>query len=315
MLNAPQWLTGELRSNIFDKCEVSACQFHYKEPYKYVNDSDAVIIIPLGYSNKRFIIRNSNKGQIWIFAVWEPPILSYSAEFNETISKRKINWTMTYRLDSDIPVPYCLVEKTSGQSKNYPKIMAEKTKLAAQVVSHCPTPSLREQYVKSLQQYITVMVYGACGHAKQRSRDKHLFHNIENSYKFYLSFENSLCRDYVTEKFFQRQKSNIVPIVRGDGNYEHFYPKNSYIDVRDFKSISDLAKYIQYLDRNDTAYMEYLKAKENFSSTRGIGRTIVKSFCQVCKMLHNPDKYRNIYSNVQDWYNNGVCRQATDLEI
>ncbi|ESO88426.1 hypothetical protein LOTGIDRAFT_75793, partial [Lottia gigantea] len=222
--------------------------------------------------------------------------------------KDKVNWTMTYRLDSDIPAPYGIVKNTSGQSNNYKEIMARKTKLAAQLVSHCPTQSLREQYVKSLEKYIPVMVYGRCGPEKKRSSGTHLFLEIEKSYKFYLAFENSLCRDYVTEKFFEWQNRSIVPIVRGDGNHEHFYPKNSYIDVRNFKSISDLAKYIKYLDRNDTAYIEYLKAKENYVLTDSLGTSIVKSFCQLCKMVHNPDKYRHIYSNVQDWYSNGTCR-------
>ncbi|ESO93197.1 hypothetical protein LOTGIDRAFT_145364 [Lottia gigantea] len=299
---------------MFDKCEISTCRFHYKEPFKYVNDSDAVILYAVGYSS-RLLTRKPKNGQIWIFAVFESPIFSYSQEFNNAILKDKINWTMTYRLDSDIPAPYGIVKKISGQSKNYTKIMAEKTKLATQVVSHCSTPSLRERYVKSLQKYISVTVYGRCGPEKQRSRDKHLFQNIEKSYKFYLAFENSLCRDYVTEKFFIRQNSSIVPIVRGDGNYQHFYPNNSYIDVRDFKSISDLAKYIQYLDRNDTAYIEYLKAKENYVLTGGTPYNVVEPFCQMCKMVNNPDKYRNSYSNVQDWYSNGACRNPTDLNI
>ncbi len=39
-------------------------------------------------------------------------------------------------------------------------------------------------------------------------------YDIQRVYKFYLSFENSLCRDYVTEKFFTRA-GNILPVVRG----------------------------------------------------------------------------------------------------
>jgi alpha-1,3-fucosyltransferase len=43
---------------------------------------------------------------------------------------------------------------------------------------------------------------------------------LDKGYKFYLSFENSLCSDYVTEKFWKILNFNIVPIVLGGANYE-----------------------------------------------------------------------------------------------
>lgn len=61
---------------------------------------------------------------------------------------------------------------------------------------------------------------------------------LERSYKFYLSFENSLCRDYVTEKFLNPLIYTMVPIVYGSANYSAWLPElnSSYIDVRNFSS-------------------------------------------------------------------------------
>lgn len=43
---------------------------------------------------------------------------------------------------------------------------------------------------------------------------------IENKYKFFLSFENTFCNDYVTEKLFSILLLNIVPIVFGGVGYK-----------------------------------------------------------------------------------------------
>ena len=60
---------------------------------------------------------------------------------------------------------------------------------------------------------------------------------IERDYKFYLAFENSLCRDYVTEKFYNPLLFSTVPIVYGEADYEAIgAPTNSYIDVKHFSS-------------------------------------------------------------------------------
>ena len=60
---------------------------------------------------------------------------------------------------------------------------------------------------------------------------------LERDYKFYLSFENSICRDYATEKFFNPLRFSTVPVVYSGADYQALgVPKNSYIDARDFPS-------------------------------------------------------------------------------
>lgn len=71
-------------------------------------------------------------------------------------------------------------------------------------VSNCDSASKRELYVAQLKKYVDVDVYGRCGDRTCWAGDQEAcYAHLERHYKFYLSFENSLCRDYVTEKFFQ----------------------------------------------------------------------------------------------------------------
>ena len=47
-------------------------------------------------------------------------------------------------------------------------------------------------------------------------RDDHQCEDkLLKSHKFYLAFENSVCKDYVTEKFFNALETGIVPVVMG----------------------------------------------------------------------------------------------------
>ena len=81
-------------------------------------------------------------------------------------------------------------------------------------------------------------------------------------YKFTLAFENSQSEGYVTEKFFQPLIAGSVPVYWGAPDVADFAPDpRSYINVEDYGSIQELAEYLAYLDRNDTAYAELLAWK------------------------------------------------------
>ncbi|XP_042232480.1 alpha-(1,3)-fucosyltransferase C-like isoform X2 [Homarus americanus] len=116
------------------------------------------------------------------------------------------NWTFTYRLDSDFPNPYGRVYRRRQplqepeEERNY---AANKTKLAAWFVSNCWTVGGREELVKLLRKWIKIDQYGQCGSLScVRKNSSGCYSMLEKNYKFYFSFENSLCQDYATEKLF-----------------------------------------------------------------------------------------------------------------
>ncbi|XP_037784550.1 glycoprotein 3-alpha-L-fucosyltransferase A-like, partial [Penaeus monodon] len=113
------------------------------------------------------------------------------------------NWTFTYRLDSDFPSPHGFVLNRSTQPIDAVSVTKNKTKLIAWFVSNCHSESGRESLARTLQQFVDLDAYGRCGPLEcRRSRQIECYAMLERDYKFYLAFENSLCADYVTEKFF-----------------------------------------------------------------------------------------------------------------
>lgn len=70
-------------------------------------------------------------------------------------------------------------------------------------VSNCHPRNQRMHYARELSKYIQVDIYGACGSLRcPRSQSQTCFDMLDEDYKFYLAFENSNCKDYITEKFF-----------------------------------------------------------------------------------------------------------------
>ena len=117
-------------------------------------------------------------------------------------------------------------------------------------------------------------------------------------YKFYMAFENAFhCKDYITEKVFENSfNKGAVPVVYGatKSDYKALVPLGSFIFVEDFETPRDLVNYLNYLDKNDSAYKEYFQWRsmkvENlpyFKKQSG--------YCQLCRVLHgiNVD---NIYN-------------------
>ena len=216
------------------------------------------------------------------------------------------NLTMTYRLDSDIPMPYGAfkkLEKPRRYTKNMDTILG-KTKKIAWVVSHCRSNSNRAGYVKELKRHIDIDVYGKCGTLSCDTTE--CFSMINNIYKFYLAFENSICEDYITEKLYRTMEiGGIIPVVLGGADYSKLVPPHSVINVMDYPSPRALAEYLHKLDRNDTLYYEYFKWRDYYELAPEEFR-----WCTLCEYLHANRNQTKVYGNIRQWYNaTARCRK------
>lgn len=244
-------------------------------------------------------------GQKWIIKLAESPV--YGAR-NWTVYNGLFEGIIDYRLDADIPrfLGYFVrkakksetkkVDYTGGKNKRPP---------VAWFVSHCKTHSERERYADELQKHIDIDVYGRCGtKVCERSINDHSPTNdpcmdmLHKEYKFYLAFENSFCKDYMTEKIWliYVHQMNIVPIVLGGANYSRYFPSHSYIDVLDFASPQHLAQHLHKLNQNDDLYNEYFAWRNKYYFKK-----VNTLACGLCSYLHKNAGETSIHNDLDKW--------------
>lgn len=301
-------------------CPVSNCFISSNVTAKGEDNFDAFIFHAPRDSNlnngKPEIVHNRRPDQVLILFSMEPP---YGLP-NLTSFDGYFNWTISYLTDSDFHLPYGVIEPLPSAPSKKEEISQlienidrsninparGKTKKILWMVSNCDAPSNRQDYVKELQKYIDVDIMsrgGKCGGNDTCSKIKNedvCYDMMEKTYKFYLAFENSICRDYVTEKFFNIISRNIVPIVLGGANYSAIAPQHSYINALDFTP-RQLAEYLWKIDANDTLYAEYFWWKP-FYRVKNLQQTNAKVFCQLCAALHNQPIKQQTHYGLQDWY-------------
>lgn len=183
-----------------------------------------------------------SEDQLYIFVSMDPPgLYPMPSRFN-----RFFNLTFTYKLDSDVTLKFLVVRNDRGEIIGPKKDMhwidvkdmkpitneiknklQNKKKTAAWFVSNCHSPSQREDYVQKLsielvKYKLEVDVFGACGCLECLKFTKECYDILESDYYFYLSFENSICEDYVTEKLLTALKHFTVPVVYGGANYTRY---------------------------------------------------------------------------------------------
>ncbi|XP_046545592.1 LOW QUALITY PROTEIN: alpha-(1,3)-fucosyltransferase C-like [Haliotis rubra] len=197
--------------------------------------------------------RQRQSNQVWIFHTREPPP---NAAFNFYRYANVFNWTSTYRSDSEVYSPYGGTFRRKRPNRGVPNFASTKTHGVAWVASNCRDQAQRGNLVKELRKFIHVDTFGYCGEMDLPA-DK--TDEVLKHYKFYLAFENSYCRDYISEKFWSSLRRHQIPIVAGGGDYARVAPPHSYINVLEYQSTEELAGYIKYLDQNDEAYNEYLE--------------------------------------------------------
>ncbi|XP_053206345.1 glycoprotein 3-alpha-L-fucosyltransferase A-like isoform X2 [Panonychus citri] len=258
--------------------------------------------------------------QKWIWYHSESPHHTWRSNIMSSLQSKFDCWA-SYRQDSDFYIPYGrILPRTTNETKklNQKTIrLASKPKSIAWMVSNCKAPSGRDDFVRQLSKFMQVDIYGACGKLKcslpSDFRSQKCWQKMANEYKFYLSFENSICRDYFTEKVVNILDLDIIPIVFGGASYSTVLPEHSFINALDFQSPQQLANYLNYLSNNETAYNEYFTWKHDYSVQLMIPTRYHDIFCLIHQGLSGPNPKQcqgtNGVNLIKWWYGDANCKK------
>jgi len=226
-----------------------------------------------------------------------------------------IDWTFTFKSDSDFFKPYWILG--AGGALSPREVQAHdwaqnKSQLLLWFVSNCD--GRRKEVFDSLAHALPtdrVKVYGRCGepHPCGASifNNKECLHEVARPFKFYASFENTRCDGYITEKLWTAFLYDMVPVVWGGlgrADYEKLIPKDSFIHVDDFNDTAALAKFLQELDKDDARYNKYFAWKASYHVASGL-ELFERSYCELCMEASKPSSQQRPskkFGNLSDWW-------------
>ncbi|XP_061899852.1 alpha-(1,3)-fucosyltransferase 7-like [Entelurus aequoreus] len=209
------------------------------------------------------------------------------------------NLTVHFRRDADVSIPYggLLPQDSKNPMEN---IQWNKTDLVCWVVSNYKESYKRSQVYKELSAVVPVKVYGRWANVPLAA--KNLLPTLSRCY-FYLAFENTIAKDYISEKLWRNSyQSGAVPVVLGASvqDYEAVAPPHSFIHVDQFASVKELGKYLQQLAGDVNHYREYLQWRREWKVE--LHNNLKWRLCQICLRYPSFPPYK-VYDDLEAWDN------------
>jgi alpha-1,3-fucosyltransferase len=255
--------------------------------HKLMNSIAVAQLLPR--SNKRF----------WIYMNRETPINTLVK-----VPDNFFNWSMTYKLDSDIYYPYGEVhigkhKDGFDKSKNY---LEGRTKFVMTVISNCHLAIHRMNLIEKLKKHCDIDIFGKCG-----SPCIDCFSRI-NQYKFYLAFENTICTDYLTEKTYRNAlDKGIVPVILSGANLSNpiIIPPGSYIDASKFSTALELAEYLKKVGSDPSLYNKFFEWRNHWNIKIS---DVTTSSCRICQKIHMKSLINKSLPDNMSWFSRSDCK-------
>lgn len=254
---------------------------------RFAEADAAVFHIPEWRYGTGALMPKKPAGQAWI--AWSMESEVHYPLLADPDFMRHFDLSMTYRLDSDIPVTY--VHPGLATALRRPVRRKTEAVPAVAFISSNWDASGRREYMQELASLIPVDSYGGFMRNRTLKHDRGAVSKRAAlaRYRFTLAFENAIARDYVTEKFYDPLIAGSVPVYLGAPNIADFAPgEHAYIDARDYPSPVELASHLRQIADDEDAYRAYHAWKKRsfrpaFEELLALSR--IHPFARLCQRL------------------------------
>lgn len=186
-------------------------------------------------------------------------------------------------------------EELIKKENEWQQIVHEKKKFCSIIVKNDNRKRAwkRISFFHKLSKYKTVdSGGGAFNNIGYRVRDKVEFCK---PYKFAITFENQLSREYTTEKIVHAMLSRCIPIYWGNPDIVREFNPKSFINVHDFKNDEEVVDHIIQIDENPALLEQYLKEPYFYNNQLNESFDIQRLRNFLVKAIESPRMKRELF--------------------
>ncbi|KAK6734639.1 hypothetical protein RB195_018058 [Necator americanus] len=251
--------------------------------------------------------------QRYVFLTMETP----SNSGRHAVPSNFFNWTATYLLSSDVVFKYGLFYLSAKEAElkgfKFVNFHIDESALIKKksgifgIISNCKTLAGRELAIKELSRYINVTIGGKCAMNENYLNlcpSGNSCSELYEQYPFYFAVENSVCKDYVTEKYWDRTSFASIPIVMRRKIYESSnMPPHSFIAMDDYNSPKEMAENLRKIESDKRAYEEYFTwRKGQWTAAPWNAPGYRNGFCRLCERLWEENPQEKTIEDVWAWF-------------
>ena len=285
-----EWITDEPSEGLIENCDIPCIHSTDKSEASLNSQSTAAIVFidPNFWRNPRPRLDGRGSQALTV-------ALSMESSVYYPIQKNLSDYdlSITSSFDSDLPLPY--FEWHYDLLKDVSEWPWEKREPAiAFVARNCNSRSNREALVKMLGKYVRVDSVSSCLNNHPWPSDIHRSDKdgLLKRYMMYLAAENSIEKDYVTEKVYNGLVNGAVTLYLGAPNVEEFVPSHSIIPIPENFTEADVVQIAELADNiftNKTAYEEWTEFKKHpyeESFKRKFNMQHTRIWCRLCRKIY-----------------------------